>query len=78
MKCPGQDMRYWRPGDIFDARCPACGSTIEFFKDEVRRKCRCGRVVANPKLDLGCAQWCSYAEQCTGAVAEKPGARQKT
>ena len=35
MKCPGQDMRYWKPGDIFNAKCPKCGGTVEFFKDEV-------------------------------------------
>jgi len=34
MKCPGQDMRFWKPGDIFDTQCPKCGRRIEFFKDE--------------------------------------------
>lgn len=28
MKCPGQDMRYWKPGDIFDVSCPHCGKRI--------------------------------------------------
>ena len=77
MKCPGQDMRYWKPGDIFDASCPKCGSMVEFFKDEVRRKCRCGHLMTNPKLNLGCAEWCPHAEQCTGAVPEGARARQK-
>jgi hypothetical protein len=22
MKCPGQDMREWKPGDIFEIICP--------------------------------------------------------
>ena len=77
MKCPGQDMRFWKPGDIFDTQCPKCGSRVEFFKDEVRRKCRCGHEIVNPKLDFGCAQWCPYAEQCVGAVPEEVKERQK-
>lgn len=78
MKCPGQDMRYWKPGDIFNAKCPKCGGTVEFFKDEVRRKCKCGQVLTNPKLDFGCAAWCPYAEQCIGTVPEEVKAKQKT
>jgi len=77
MKCPGQDMRFWKPGDIFDTQCPKCGGTVEFFKDEVRRKCRCGHEIVNPKLDFGCAQWCPYAEQCVGAVPEEVKETQK-
>jgi len=53
MKCPGQDTRYWKPGDIFDADCPHCGSKVEFFKDEATRRCRnCGKTVVNPKMDF--------------------------
>jgi HD superfamily phosphodiesterase len=78
MKCPGQDMRYWKPGDIFNAKCPNCGGTIEFFKDEARRKCKCGNVMTNPKLDFGCAAWCPYAEQCLGTVPDEVKAKQKT
>jgi HD superfamily phosphodiesterase len=77
MKCPGQDMRYWKPGDIFNAKCPKCGGTIEFFKDESHRKCRCGHSVTNPKLDFGCAAWCPYAEQCLGTVPEEVKVKQK-
>jgi hypothetical protein len=77
MKCPGQDMRFWKPGDIFDTQCPKCGRRVEFFKDEVKRKCRCGHEIVNPKLDFGCAQWCPYAEQCVGAVPEEVKERQK-
>ncbi len=77
MKCPGQDMRFWKPGDIFDAPCPKCGRRVEFFRDEVRRKCHCGHEIVNPKLDFGCAQWCPYAEQCVGAVPEAVKERQK-
>ena len=37
MKCPGQDLSFWKPGDIFDVCCPQCEGKIEFFKDEVRK-----------------------------------------
>lgn len=67
MKCPGQDSRFWEAGAIFDARCPQCGSEVEFFKDEASRKCRnCGAKVVNPKMDFGCASYCRFAAQCLG------------
>lgn len=78
MRCPGQDMRFWKPGDIFDTECPKCGRRVEFFKDEVRRKCRCSHEIVNPKLDLGCAKWCQYAERCVGALPEEVRGRQRT
>jgi HD superfamily phosphodiesterase len=76
IRCPGQDQRFWKPGDIFEVKCPACDRAVEFFKDEPKLKCRkCGQEVANPKIDLGCAEWCQYAEQClgiqVGAVRER-------
>jgi hypothetical protein len=65
LRCPGQDQRFWKPGDIFEVNCPGCGQTTEFFKDEPKLKCRkCGQMVLNPKINLGCAEWCKYAEQC--------------
>ncbi len=71
-RCPGQDQRFWKPEDIFEVQCPGCGQPIEFFKDEPKLKCRkCGQIVVNPKIDLGCAQWCQYAKQCMGATTEK-------
>jgi hypothetical protein len=67
LRCPGQDQRFWKPGDIFEVKCPACGQVVEFFKDEPKLKChKCKKEVANPKIDLGCAEWCQYAEQCLG------------
>ena len=69
VRCPGQDQRFWKPGDIFEVKCPNCGQTTEFFKDEPKLKCRkCGQMVLNPKIDLGCAEWCQYAKQCLGIV----------
>jgi HD superfamily phosphodiesterase len=72
MKCPGQDQRFWKPEDIFEENCPKCGHSIEFWKDEPRMKCpSCKAEVINPKIDLGCAEWCQYAEQCLGVVLDK-------
>ena len=71
VKCPGQDQRFWKPEDIFETKCPDCGGSVEFFKDEPRLKCRhCGKEVANPRIDLGCAEWCPYGAQCLGITPE--------
>ncbi len=77
MKCPGQDTRFWKPGDIFTAECPKCGADIEFFKDDARRRCAwCGHLFYNPKIELGCAEWCQYAEKCVPELmAEKKAAQ---
>ena len=67
MKCPGQDSRYWKPGAIFDAKCPECGNEVEFFKDDTMRRCKnCGHRFLNPGMDFGCASYCKYADQCIG------------
>ncbi len=72
MKCPGQDSRYWKPGAIYEAKCPKCGHYVEFFKDEPARKCRnCGYRFINPKMDFGCASYCKYAEQCLGELPQE-------
>jgi len=66
-RCPGQDMRFWTAEDIFDVRCPYCDNEIEFWKDEPFRLCSsCQKEVRNPRIDLGCAKWCKYSEQCLG------------
>ena len=67
MKCPGQDTQYWTAEAIFEAACPQCGKTVEFFKDDTTRRCNhCGHRFINPRMDFGCAAYCSYAEQCLG------------
>jgi hypothetical protein len=72
VKCPGQDTRYWKPGDIFTAECPKCGADIEFFKDDTRRRCSwCGHLFYNPKIELGCAEWCQYAEKCVPELMQE-------
>ncbi|MFO7952410.1 MAG: hypothetical protein R6U91_06355 [Bacillota bacterium] len=76
-KCPGQDMRYWTADDVHEENCPNCGELIEFFKTDIRLRCRnCKTRVANPRFDMGCAQWCSHAEMCLGAAAK--GLKQKS
>lgn len=71
-RCPGQDQRFWKPEDIFEIKCPNCDNTIEFWKDEPNQKCKkCAQLVANPKIDLGCAKWCKYAKQCLTVSAAK-------
>ncbi len=65
--CPGQDMRFWQPGDIFELPCNNCGKIIEFFKDDASQRCsNCGHRMQNPKISMGCAQWCEHAEKCLG------------
>jgi HD superfamily phosphohydrolase YqeK len=69
MQCPGQDSRYWDPTAIFEANCPSCGKTMEFFKDDSSRNCKkCGERVLNPQNDFGCASYCPFAEQCLGSL----------
>jgi len=69
MQCPGQDSRYWSGEDVFETKCPKCGHTVEFFKDDSQRKCgQCGHRMLNPKLDFGCASYCPYADQCLGSL----------
>lgn len=69
MKCPGQDSRYWKPGDIFEVKCPECRHEVEFFKDDTARVCKkCGHRFLNPHIDFGCALYCGFAAQCTGSL----------
>jgi predicted RNA-binding Zn-ribbon protein involved in translation (DUF1610 family) len=64
-RCPGQDQRYWKPEDIAELLCPACGQSVEIWKDEPARACpKCGTMVRNPRLDPACAQWCPHAKDC--------------
>lgn len=73
-RCPGQDQRFWKPEDIFEVECPACRKSVEFWKDEPQVKCpHCKQIIANPKLDLGCAKWCQYAEECLGQLTGQEG-----
>ena len=65
VRCPGQDQRFWKPEDIFEVRCPSCKREIEFWKDEPYRECKkCKKIIRNPRLDLGCAEWCKFSKEC--------------
>jgi len=66
-RCPGQDTRFWKTGDIFNILCPFCKNSIEFWKDDPSRPCqKCKKEVRNPRIDLGCAKWCKFADKCLG------------
>ena len=64
IRCPGQNTLFWKPDDIYDVTCPSCGAPVEFWKDDSKRSCKCGHRFLNPKRDLGCLEYCKYAEQC--------------
>ena len=68
-KCPGQDLYFWKHDDIFQAPCANCGEQIEFFRDDLRRRCpHCKKYTVNPKNDLSCAAWCKYGRECLGQM----------
>lgn len=72
-RCPGQNPQNWRFEDIFEVQCPHCRTVLEFWKDEPMLLCKgCGREVRNPRLDLGCARWCKYADKCLGIEVKPP------
>jgi HD superfamily phosphodiesterase len=78
MKCPGQDTQYWKPGSIYEAKCPECGTMVEFFKDDPTRKCgKCGHRFVNPEMDFGCAAYCPFADQCVGNLPPEVVAQRK-
>ena len=63
--------------DIFDAACPHCGAPVEFFKDDRKRKCpSCENPLVNPKLDLGCLEWCQHADKCQALLEKQRGAKE--
>ena len=50
-RCKRQDPNSMNAGDEFEIPCPSCGQSIEFFKDDKKRKCpKCGEIVT-PKSD---------------------------
>lgn len=77
MQCPGQDTMFWKPTDVFEIECPKCGYPVEFFKFDVKRKCRCSHEMINPKIGFGCALWCSYGDKCLESLPEEIGVIQK-
>jgi len=77
MRCPGQDPMFWKLDDVFEIPCPKCGFRVEFFKFDVKRRCRCGHEMVNPKINFGCAEWCSYGDSCIEGLPEEMKVKQK-
>ena len=42
---------------------------MEFFTDEPKRHCRCGRLLLRESLPR-CAEWCPAADQCLGEAVD--------
>ncbi len=77
MRCPGQDPMFWRPGDVFEIPCPKCGYGVEFLKYDVKRRCRCGHEIVNPKINFGCAEWCPYGDSCIEGLPDEMKSKTK-
>ncbi len=71
-RCPGQNLSRKKIEDVVSERpCPFCSYPLEFFFDDVSRKCpKCGKRIEKDKeileKDFGCAIWCDAAEDCLG------------
>jgi len=62
-KCPGQDSRKLKVEVI---KCQNCGYEVEFFSDEIKRKCpKCKKDIFRENVP-SCIEWCAYAEKCVG------------
>ena len=75
--CPGQDFRKREQKDVVSyEECLNCGEEIEFFYDDVFRKCNSCETIVNKNSegvlrDFGCASWCNSAEECLGSELYK-------
>ena len=71
--CPGQDTRYWKPEDVFEVPCSHCGKPVEFFRDDLKRRCpHCSQSNLNPRNNLACAAWCKAAAECLAELGRDP------
>jgi len=66
-KCPGQMTN--RALESVVVPCPGCGRLVEFFTDEVKRRCKCGQTLLRESLP-SCASWCPAASQCLGEAVD--------
>jgi DNA-directed RNA polymerase subunit RPC12/RpoP len=62
-KCPGQDARNLTAETY---RCPNCGSSVEIFSDEQRRRCPVCKAMVFTEETPSCIQWCKAARECLG------------
>ncbi|MHC4481312.1 MAG: HD domain-containing protein [Planctomycetota bacterium] len=68
-KCPGQDPAFMKARDVAEVHCPQCGHMVEFWPDELMRRCvSCGNRFPNPENSMKCLEWCRYAAQCMAAL----------
>ncbi len=52
-RCPKQEEKFLKPGQIYDVECSGCGEPVEFFADDREQECRkCGRVLVNPRRQV--------------------------
>lgn len=67
-KCPGSlRSALAKPCEV---KCPACGSSIEIWSDEIKATCaKCGRFVFASAVPV-CVVWCGAAEECLGDVLD--------
>lgn len=71
-KCSGNNFEEWGFDGIFDIECPHCGHFVEFFKDEITRRCsQCKNIVHNNRGNYGCGQWCSSSSPHTRNICPK-------
>lgn len=71
-KCTGSNTREWDANSIFNVTCKGCGTLVEFFKDEIQRKCpQCRKTIFNNRNDFGCGQWCSSSSSHTRNLCPK-------
>ncbi len=66
-KCPGRLTP--RNLDSVIVPCPDCGRLVEFFTDEPKRRCRCGKLLLRESLPR-CAEWCPAADRCLGEAID--------
>ena len=61
-KCPGFEKGL----RVSIKKCPSCGAEVEFFSDEIRRKCpNCKKEITSESVPT-CIEWCASARQCMG------------
>tara|TARA_Y100000310_G_C20612856_1_gene778943 strand:- start:816 stop:1082 length:267 start_codon:yes stop_codon:yes gene_type:complete len=71
--CPGRDIGQRKPEEVVSyEKCPNCDYEIEFFYDDIFRKCgSCEAIVQKSEegilRDFRCAVWCGVAEKCLGS-----------
>ena len=59
-KCNGNNTEEWSFDAIFNLECKKCGTSVEFFKDDITRNCpACRQTVHNDRGDYGCGQYCN-------------------